>query len=84
MGAQVALARRISPHQGARAVTFAQALVESMPDTLIALSAELSGGPGDHAVGGPTSDQNGQGPGSARRPHHSVVEVTLDEYRHAA
>ncbi len=37
VGAQVGFARRLSPHQGARQVTIATALVEDLPATLAAL-----------------------------------------------
>ncbi len=37
VGAQVGLARRLSPHQGARQVSLAKALVEHLPCTLTAL-----------------------------------------------
>jgi len=40
IGADVALARRDSPHRGARLVGLAQALVEEMPHTLAALEAD--------------------------------------------
>lgn len=39
IGAQVALARRESPHAGGRILGFARALVEEMPHTLAALSS---------------------------------------------
>ncbi len=41
VGAQVGFARRLSPHQGARQVTIATALVEDLPATLAALQAGL-------------------------------------------
>ncbi len=41
VGAQVALARRLSPHQGAKQVSIATALVEDLPATLAALEAGL-------------------------------------------
>ncbi len=41
VGAQVGLARRMSPHQGARQVAIATALVEDLPATLAALRAGL-------------------------------------------
>ena len=39
IGAQVALARRDSPHRGGRHLGFARALVHEMPHTLVALSS---------------------------------------------
>ncbi len=41
VGAQVALARRLSPHQGAKQVSIATALVEDLPQTLAALTGGL-------------------------------------------
>ncbi len=41
VGAQVALARRLSPHQGAKQLSIATALVDEMPATLAALEVGL-------------------------------------------